>query len=364
MVQDARPINRGAVLAHVIERRTTSRKDVADTIGISVATTQRVLEQLKDEGLVRETTGRAVGRGRPPLQIELVADAACAVGVDLGTDTTRCRVLDLAGDEIAAATWPTPDLPTTDLARWVAGRALGCLAPRHGAFSVAVGLPGAVDLTQRVVRAARTPQLEDPRFIDDLAAALGRPPHVDNDANHALAGELTTGGAAAGADNAAVVLVGKGLGVGLAVDGRILRGTRGLVGEFGVLPVDGRGRTVEEVVNGAALLTRAAELGVRVDHAGALFTAPRARLVPLLADFDRAMALALIAVTAAGDPAVVVLGGAIGQHLTPRLPDYAARVHRALGFAPELRTSTLGENACSVGAARVALEDVRRVVCG
>ena len=70
----------------------------------------------------------------------------------------------------------------------------------------------------------------------DLAAVLGRPVRIANDAN-CLALSEATDGAAAGAALSFSVILGTGVGAGIVAHGRLLSGPNGLAGEWGHNPL-------------------------------------------------------------------------------------------------------------------------------
>ena len=227
--------------AHQLLRsRPASRKEVARRAGISAATVTRVVDQLIADGLVVEGAEIVVeNRGRRARIVDLVADRAHVVGIDLGASTTRFVVTDLIGTPVTAAVVPTPGHhEARALASWLASETAALTSGLPATpVQIALGLPGAVgEAGDQVSTAPNLPQIEDPAFLAGLRAALPAPIVIDNDANYALLGEQRFGAASA-APTAAMITLGAGLGSALAIGGRLLRGKHGLVGEFGQLPV-------------------------------------------------------------------------------------------------------------------------------
>ena len=62
-----------------------------------------------------------------------------------------------------------------------------------------------------------------------------------------------------------MLTLGAGVGAGLAVEGRLLWGARGLVGEFGQLPVGPMGSRLEQMVTGPGIMQRAQEANAHLD---------------------------------------------------------------------------------------------------
>ncbi|GIT80513.1 sugar kinase [Leifsonia sp. LS1] len=361
MVQDTRQLNREAVLTALFAARPASRKVIAERSGISPATVTRAVEQLLAEGVVEETSEIiSESRGRRAVELDIVADRRLAMGVDFGATNTRILVVDLLGRPIARRSVPTPAHEDGQLlAEWLADEARATAGDvwERIAF-VCLGMPGAVGRQRTVSNAPNLPQVESPGFLDAVEEAFGRPMGFDNDANYALLGELHYG-AATDSPNAAMLTIGYGLGAGLAIDGHILQGERGLIGEFGQLPIGPLGARLEHMVTGSGIMRRAAEAGVALSEPAALFApdAPPA-LLGLRAQFDQALTIVLAAVTVASDPQTIVLGGGIATSLAPALDRYRIALEQSLRVSPAIVTARLGSYSGAVGAAVAALHQV------
>jgi len=369
MVQDIRELNRNAVLTELLKRRPATRKQIAEATGISPATVSRAVDQLILDGTVREVSEVVVGnRGRRAILLDLVADTSLVIGIDLGASSTRMIASDLLAAPQTAIELPTPtDLGSAELALWLAEQAKAAMADRWDAVAaVSLGLPGAVNQAERSVsNAPNLKQVEDPAFLAVCELAFGVPVLADNDANLALLGELRFG-AARHTPYAAMLSLGAGLGVGIAIDGAILRGRHGLVGEFGQIPVAPRGERLESFTTGPGLLGRAAAMGVSLDAPAQLFAgsanetdapARRAR-EQLRSEFDQALVTVLTAIAVSTEPETIVLGGGIAKSLTDRLDEYQTALEQTLRIAPTLTSVELGDFSGAAGGVVAALHSV------
>jgi len=151
-----------------------------------------------------------------------------------------------------------------------------------------------------------------------------------------------------------MLLIGAGLGAALAIEGRVLRGRHGLVGEFGQLPVGPFGAPLEHMVTGPGILRRAEEAGIALRAPEELFSGSP-RVAALRARFDSALGIVLTAVAVSCEPEVVVLGGGIATSLAPHLPGYREELAASLRVAPELRLAELQDRSGAVGAMITAL---------
>ncbi|MEV8249865.1 ROK family transcriptional regulator [Microbacterium sp. NPDC076768] len=355
-------MNRSAVLTELLRSRPVSRTQIAQSIGVSAATVSRVVDQLTDEGLVHELSAVvSESRGRRPVLLDVVADNTYVVGVDIGAANTRYVVADLVGSVVTSSEVTTPtNLSADGLADWVASEVKQAAGERWPLVRYAcVGLPGAVNREQGTVsNAPNLPQVEDPRFLDALHTSFGVPLDVDNDVNYALLGEQRFG-IARGQSAAAMLNLGAGLGAALAVDGAILHGRRGLIGEFGHLPVGVSGDRVEHLVTGPGIMRQAADASVDLDGPGDLFADSPARpLAQLRTHFDHALLVVLTALTVSCDPETIILGGGISKSLASSLPRYEDALKENLNSSPRLVLPQLGDMSGAVGAAVSGLHRV------
>lgn len=359
---EGRRVNRAAVLAEVLSVPATTRADIGRHTGLSGATVSRIIDALHTEGLVRETPSTPNGkRGRTASQVEVVADRIVACGVDLGASNTRIVLTDLLARPLSHHTVPTPDsLRAKPLAEWLATTIQKTAGDRYGAVgAVAVGLPGAVAQADRAVsNAPNLPQVEDPDFLTVIGRSLAVALEVDNDSNYALLGEQRFG-AARDAPTAVMVTIGAGLGAGVAIDNRILRGRRGLVGEFGRLPMGPLGTPLEHMVTGPGILRRAAEHGLDLLSPADLFSADAApRVQAMRAQVEQALVLVLTAAVVSYEPDVIVLGGGIAHSLGSSVGRLATAVHGILRSAPPVVLAELGDLSGALGAAVAALHRI------
>lgn len=159
------------------------------------------------------------------------------IGIDLGGTKIAGIALDADGRVRAEIRVPTPrgDYGGTLDAVADLVAALEARAGRDGA-SVGVGMPGAVSRASGLIKNANSVWLNGKPFAQDLAARLGRPVRVENDAN-CLAVSEAVDGAGAGAAIVWAVILGTGVGSGIALRGGALTGRNAIAGEWGHNPL-------------------------------------------------------------------------------------------------------------------------------
>ena len=131
--------------------------------------------------------------------------AMISIGIDLGGTKIEGIALDRDGRELARRRVATPQGDYEGTVAAVAGL-VAELEERsgRGRASVGVGIPGAMSPATGLIKNANSVCLIGRPFDRDLAAALGRPVRLQNDANCLAVSEAADG---AGADDAALEII-------------------------------------------------------------------------------------------------------------------------------------------------------------
>ncbi len=291
------------------------------------------------------------------------------IGIDLGGTKIAGVVLDPEGRRLAQARIPTPRGEYGATVAAVADLALRLEREAGRPCSVGVGMPGSLSPATGLVRNANSHWLIGHPFSADLTAKLGRPVRVANDAD-CLAVSEATDGAGAGARVVWAIILGTGVGSGLAIEGRLHAGHNGIAGEWGHGPLPaprdderpgppcycGRFGCVETWISGPALaadhgrrhgVTPTAEAVVEAARHGE--AAARETLALHLERLGRAAAQVVNVL----DPDVIVIGGGLSRipELIAGLPD-AMRPHIfSDAFDTPVRASLHGDDSGVRGAA-------------
>jgi len=236
------------------------------------------------------------------------------IGIDLGGTKIEALALDRADREIFRKRVPTPrgDYQATISA--VKG-----LVSEIGEGTVGVGIPGAE--SRGLIKNANSTWLIGRPLAKDLEAALGRPVRLENDANCFALSEAADG-AGKGAAVVFGVILGTGVGGGIVVEGKVIRGANAIAGEWGHNPLPaptavdlphpdcycGRKGCIETWLSGP---------GLSNDHE----RMTGERLAPELAvlreetvrRYEERLAKSLASVINVLDPDVIVLGGGMSN---------------------------------------------------
>ena len=237
----SREINRQIVLNLVRTHQPISRADLARIMSVRRGIVSRLINELLAEGLVFEGTTGESHRGRKPTFLYIDSRERCVVAVDIRASRTYIQVTDLVGRQlVAAGSLPTQRDPKRLIAEL--SEKIKKILSDHKEVGTCEGIgvvvPGMTDsLTSRVINAP-TLDWRDVDIKDPLSAATGLPVHVENSGRAcALAQMWATRGNASAIGDLVFVSVSDGVGVGVVINGEIVRGRHNIAGEFGHVPL-------------------------------------------------------------------------------------------------------------------------------
>lgn len=314
-----------------------------------------------------------------------MSEPSIAIGIDLGGTNLKAAAVDSSGHILGQQTFPLQPQPTAAAALDKMVEMVDALLAeqsqtRNALAGVGIGSPGPLSVTAgKIVRAANLPGWEDMPIRDELQSRIGCKVVFDNDGNAAAFGEAWVGAGKDGADLVMLTL-GTGVGAGIVMDGRIIRGHFENAGEIGhtIAVVDGLPCACGkhgclEQYSSAAGVTRRVIAAVRCGERSGLATAVQAE-EPIDAQriaqcaqagdelcqrvWDDAclhLAVACINLQHCFNPARIVLGGGMsmsGAFLLDRVRQhFDARKWNLHDDFPEILLAELGYDAGVIGAA-------------
>ena len=373
-------LNEQLVLDFVHTHETTTRPEIAASLGLSAATVSRAIRRLVGRDLVREQPGQSTG-GRPRTTLTFNALSGCVIGIDLGGTKCHAMLADLAGGLLFEEVRPSdadgsPFETLVGSIERLTQRKERAAAPLA---AVAVGVPAIVDPNSGVAVGGPNVQWHGFPLLSELRDRLDVPFVVDNDVNLAAMGHAWKGDAR-GQSDFVILSLGTGIGAAVVVDGRLLRGRNSGAGEVGYMVLDrdllraprpGDLGSFETLASGAGVAMLASEAlrgdGPRSSLRG-LPDAPTSPELFAAADAGDAVAsdiiagvvdhvaMVVIALGSVVDPDVVVLDGAVGLALGRWASDIEALAARHLPTPPRVLMSSLAGEATAIGAVAAALD--------
>ena len=354
-----------------------SQADIARATGLSRTTISTLINELKDEGLVSDVdtrSGHARG-GRPGVQLVLRNPSRIVVGIDFGHSHVAIAVADLGHNVLAEH---RSDL---DVNR-EAGRALDVAATmfaevlsevgvdRTTVLGAGMGIPGPVDTARGTAGSATIlPGWVGLRIAAEMEQRLGIPVQIENDANLGALAELTWG---AGRDcsNFAYIKAATGIGAGIVIDGRLLRGATGTAGEIGHTTLDeagplcycGNRGCLETVASGPAIVQLVGPVDgetLTLSQVVERASAGDLRCRRALADAGREIGVAVAGLCNLINPERVIVGGLMSRAgevlLRPLRESIRRHAVQAAAETVEVRAAVFVERAELLGSVALAL---------
>lgn len=381
--RDIRIRNCFSMVRHLLADYPASRPNLAVKTGLSVATVSNLATDLIDLGVIVEAGWEDSGGGRPRKLLAPNTGGGILIGVDVATTYVKFEAYDLALQVLSRIEEQvdlSEDTPEKLLDHITSGMAaLRTTLPGREILGLGVSLPGQVDVAGGISVFAPNWNWRDVAFKQLLTERLELdvPIYLDNSLKTGTAGELWFGDGR-GVDRLAVVVLGTGVGVGLAFDGKLYRGATNSAGEWGHTTIDangpvcrcGRRGCIEARIGAPGILRQWASLGgeseweTQESAMQALAADWRAGKEPAIRTIEavaRDLALGVANFVNLINPDLVVFTGWVSNTLgEAMLPELRRRLSdHVLESALEALTVKLDEqsrNMVILGAAALALE--------
>lgn len=235
--------HRALLLRMIWCEKLISRADLARQTGLSRSSISAIVSDLLETGLVHEAGSGDSRGGRRPILLRFDDDALSIAGVDMGATAVSVAVTDLRA---RVKVWRSklhdvrndPD-GAFELVRELLDEALAeaKVAPSN-LVGIGVAVPSPVDPQDSdSISPVFLPRWRGQNPVQRLEAAYRVPVAIENDANLGALAERWWGAGQDGRD-LAFIKVATGVGAGLIIHGDIYRGTTGIAGEIGHIPVD------------------------------------------------------------------------------------------------------------------------------
>ena len=229
--------NKALILKTIYDQRQISRADLARSTHLTRPTVSSVVSELIRDGLVAEIGYGPSEGGKPPILLSIVDDSRHLIGIDLANSEFRGAVVDLRGKVIQRRSLPVGELDGEKALELVFQLVdeLTAMAARP-ILGIGIGTPGLMDPEAGLVRRAVNLEWRDLPLRNLLAGRYNLPVYIANDSQVAALGEYVFG-RVADIPNLIVVKVGRGVGAGIVLNGKLYYGDGFGAGEVGHIRV-------------------------------------------------------------------------------------------------------------------------------
>lgn len=321
-----REANRRRVVAAIKKQGSLTQVELAAVTGLSAASVSNIVKELSTAGVLRTTP--SIRSGRRATLVSFARAVGLVAGIHVAARHLRVVVADVNGTVLGENHMPLARDHRADNELDRASLLLSDILTNMESGidelrGVGVAVSAPIDrATGRVAGRGILRGWTGVDIVDVVHRRLRQPVFLDNASNLAALAE-TRLGAGRGKQNVIFLDVGEGIGAGLVLEGRVLRGHNGTAGELGhtVILEDGplcrcgnRG-CLEAIAGGPAILERLGDAGgiTKIGDVVVRAMANDPDCIRALADAGRHIGVAAGNLCNLFDPERIVVGGDLAR---------------------------------------------------
>lgn len=370
---DVRRHNLGSLLRLIHAQGATSRADLTAFTGLNRSTVKALTTDLVGAGLVRESApvGRG-GAGRPSITVAPASEHVYVLALDIGVEHLTAVRVGLGGvvldrRELKQSESDYAVSRTLTRLERLARGLLASAPPSALCTGIGVGVCGVVSDDDGRVRFAPNLGWVDVPLRDLLAKRLGTslPIELGNDGDLGVMAESLRG-VARGLSDIVYVSGEVGIGGGIMLGGRPMRGTGGYAGEIGHMSVDPRGKVCRcgrrgcwetEISDQAVLSATGAPPGATLFDVLGAYTAGERWPQRGMRRVGRFLGEGVANLVNVFNPELIVFGGSVRHIYAATEPLVREALTSALAAPAQqvrLAVAGLGDDSVAVGAAELS----------
>ncbi len=223
-----------------------SRADIARTTKMSPTTISRIVQELIDQGFVKEMELQSMSTpGRRAILLELDQTSVLTVGIELDKSSFKIGIVDFEGRIIHIRNFKreagiSPDESMVQISQELQTIIEQQKIDSNKIIGIGIGIPGLVNLENGVVILSAQLGWNDIDVVAKMKVLTGFEVAIDNELKVKALAEYSYGGVK-GTTRTAIIGFGSGVGSALVIDGKIYRGDTNSAGEIGHTIVDPNG---------------------------------------------------------------------------------------------------------------------------
>ncbi|KII79673.1 ROK family protein [Vibrio renipiscarius] len=245
-IDHIKQVNAGRVYKLIDQKGPISRIDLSKESALAPASITKITRELIEAHLIHETTVQeATSRGRPAVGLQVNNEGWQFLSMRLGRGYLTIALHELGGDVLIDTKIDIHEIDQDD----VLARLLHEIEEFFQTYSdqldrvtsIAITLPGLVNSDEGIVLQMPHYNVENLHLGPEIYKATGLPVFIANDTRAwALAEKLF--GHSQENENSILISIHHGLGAGIILDGRLLQGRHGNIGELGHIRIDPQGK--------------------------------------------------------------------------------------------------------------------------
>ena len=363
-------INRSLIISKIIEHGLISRADLAKITGLNKATISVQAAELLAEELIIETQSELKNLGRRPIMLSINKQAGFALGIDLDKNNITFTLSDISGTplETHSILMKTSDydLILKLLASQITIYKEKCSHARYGLIGVVIGIHGIVN-NDETIYFVPYHQWHNKDLKTDLQNETGISIFVENNANLCSFAEIVY--KHYHSENLLSVSLYSGIGLGIMVNSKLLKGCDGYAGEIGHMIIVPDGLPCrcgnlgcwEQYASESSFVKKLSEsnnkIEVTYDDIHQWFIEQDPVTNRLMTDYIKFLSYGLNNIINLYNPEILVINSELLRLYPDALEEIKAHLTSTVGQYRKLQISEFGKNACSMGACALAIKN-------
>jgi predicted NBD/HSP70 family sugar kinase len=367
-------INRTLIISKIIEHGMISRADLAKITGLNKATISVQAAELIAEELIIETQQEHKNLGRRPIMLSINHQAGYSLGIDLDKSTITFTLSDLSGSpldtqsiEIEASDY---NLIVELLAEQITHYKLRCSHVPYGLIGVVIGIHGIVNNDESIYFVPHH-QWQNKNLKADLQNETGLNIYIENNANLCSFAEIVYKHYQS--ENLLSVSLYSGIGLGIMVNSKLLKGCDGYAGEIGHMIIVPDGLPCrcgnlgcwEQYASESSFIKQLSKNhnkeNVTYDEIYQWFVEQDPVTCRLMKDYIKFLSYGLNNIINLYNPEILVINSELLRLYPNALEEIKVHLTSTVGQYRKLQISEFGKNACSMGACALAIKNFLEV---
>lgn len=226
------------IIKHLYFSGQLSCAELSQLTDKSLPLTTKILNELIEEGSVKELGFALSTGGRRPQMYSLKSDLMYVVAVAMDQLITRIAIVDMRNNLIGQVEKFELKLPNNEnaaeqLQKNISQFIIQSGIPKSKIAGIGIGMPGFVDVIKGVNHSFLK---TSGSLVTYIESKIGLPVLIDNDSSLIALAELRLG-EAKNRQNVMVININWGVGLGMILKGELFRGYNGFAGEFSHIPL-------------------------------------------------------------------------------------------------------------------------------
>jgi predicted NBD/HSP70 family sugar kinase len=363
-------INRSIIISKIIEHGMISRADLAKITGLNKATISVQASELLAEELILETHQEHKNLGRRPIMLSINQQAGYSLGIDLDKSVITFTLSDLSG---LALDTHAIEIKSSDyslivemLANQITHYKQRCSHAPYGLIGVVIGIHGIVNNDETVYFVPRH-QWHNKNLKADLQNETGINIYIENNANLCSFAEIVYKHYQS--ENLLSVSLYSGIGLGIMVNSKLLKGCDGYAGEIGHMIIVPDGLPCrcgnlgcwEQYASESSFMKRLAKSHhkehVSYKEIYDWLIELDSVTVKLMKEYIKFLSYGLNNIINLYNPEIIVINSELLRLYPNALEEIKAHLTSTVGQYRKLQISEFGKNACSMGACALGIKN-------